>query len=459
MSVAGIVLLTRHGDRQGFYQSPTTYTAISTNLTLLGNLEEYQNGQDLRTMYMSGDTAISGLNTTVANGGQLRLMADAGGEGSVIIDSANALLQGLYPPYNESISLANGTTVSWDRAQLIEVETIEANQNTWLEGYTDCSGWTSRLNTWYNSTEFKAQAKIANPFFQSISSILGPNRPATLQNAWNLFDFLNVESIHNATLSPQITPQILSQARYWANYHEAGSFTDPDLSNNGNVAGQAILPPILSAMTDIGNSTTGLKIGYMAIAYKPFLSLFNMWGLPSPLKDTVVDYASAAILEIRTDNTMRLLFRNGTSTGGGDANFTSYALFGSSNAESYPIADFMSNMEPYSLNTLTKWCDKCGETEERGCGVLAALNGTGGAGYASIDTTTGRHAVSPVVAGVIGAMVTLAVAAFALALWLVLGGLVKKHRGKKNSRGSGSSVGTRTGSDHHLETKHSPSSP
>jgi len=453
MSVAGIVLLTRHGDRQGFYQSPLTYTAKATNLTVLGNLQEYKNGQDLRNMYMAGDTAIAGLNTTVANWNQLRVMADAGGEGTVIIDSANALLQGLYPPYTETITLANGSSVSWaNRAQLIEVETIEADQSTWLEGYTECSGWTDRLNTWYNSSDFKAQAKIANPFFQSLSSILGPSRPATLQNAWNLFDFLNVESIHNATLSPQISNETLANARYWANYHEAGSFTDVDLTNVGNVAGQAILPPILSAMGDIQNTTTGLKFGYLAIAYKPFLSLFNMWGLPSPLKDTVVDYASAAIIEVRTDNTMRLLFRNGT-----EGAFTPYALFNSTDANSYPIADFKNQMQPYSLNTLTSWCDKCGETEARGCGPLASLNGTGGAGYASIDSTQGRHMVSPVVAGVIGAMVTLAVAAFALALWLLLGGLVKKHRGSSRS-GSGSSVGTRTGSDHNLETKQSPSS-
>lgn len=36
--VLGVVLLIRHGDRQGFYQSDTTYTATATNLTALGNV-------------------------------------------------------------------------------------------------------------------------------------------------------------------------------------------------------------------------------------------------------------------------------------------------------------------------------------------------------------------------------------------------------------------------------------
>lgn len=34
----GVVLLVRHGDRQGFYQDPTTYTATDTQITPLGNV-------------------------------------------------------------------------------------------------------------------------------------------------------------------------------------------------------------------------------------------------------------------------------------------------------------------------------------------------------------------------------------------------------------------------------------
>ena len=441
MSLAGIVLITRHGDRQGFYQSPTTYTASDTSLTVLGYLQEYKNGADLRSMYLT-DNAIAGLNTTVANSEQIDVIADAGGEGTVIVDSANALLQGLYPPYNETIVLANSSTISWDRAQLIQIETIEAEQQVWLEGWTSCNTWTQRLNAWYQSPAFQAQAKIANPFFESLSSVLG-DRPATLQNAWNLFDYLNVESIHNASVA--VTPEELSQARQWADYHEAGSFSDPDPSNIGNIAGQAILPPVLSSINGIANSTSGLKLSYLAISYKPFMSLFSMWGLPSPLNSTVVDYASAVVLEIRTNNTMRLLFRDGV-----EGDFAAHALFGSADSESYPIDDFMSRMEPYSLPDLSSWCNACGTTDARGCATLAALNGTGGAGYASATSTQGRHAVSPIVAGLIGAFVALAVAAAVLALWLLLGGMARKRQ--RSSRDD-LSVETRTGSERHLDGK------
>lgn len=76
MSLAGLVILTRHGDRKGFYQSPTTYSAKQTNLTVLGYLQEYQNGVDLRNLYLTSTTdAIQGINATQAETKQLNVMA------------------------------------------------------------------------------------------------------------------------------------------------------------------------------------------------------------------------------------------------------------------------------------------------------------------------------------------------------------------------------------------------
>ena len=149
-----------------------------------------------------------------------------------------------------------------------------------------------------------------------------------------------------------------------------------------------------------------------------------MWSTPTLLTSSVVDYASTAIIEVRTDNTLRLLFRNGTQ-----GSFNPVQWMGQSNPNTYDIGRFMEDMQPYSLETLSSWCDACQTTDARGCNTLAALNGTGGAGYASIDSTTGRHHVSPVVAGVIGAMVTLAFAAFAMGIWSVLQAAFRRRQG------------------------------
>lgn len=455
MSLAGIVILTRHGDRQGFYQSPTTYSASQTNLTVLGYQQEYQNGQDLRSTYLTGsEKAISGISVNIAQDAQISVEADGAGEGEVIIDSANALLQGLYPPFNDSITLANNTIISWDRTQLIRVNTIEEDDIS-LEGWTDCNTWTTRLNDWYKSDDFLAKSKIANPFYASLKNVLG-NRPATLINAWNLYDFLNVNYIHNATILNEVTPDQLAQARYWANYHESGSFTDGNPQNIGNIAGQTMLPGLLSDIEQIANATNPLKIAYTAISYKPFLSLFSMWQSGEDLSSSIVDYASTLVIEVHTDNTLNFVFRNGTQ-----GNFEPIQVLGS--LQNLPMNTFMTEMEKYQLPTLAAWCDACSTTEERGCSTLAALNGTGGAGYASIDSTIGRHRVSPVVAGVIGAMVTLAVVVIALLLAFMGKSILDKTKSRKNtikqnppiySNNSREGQHTLSGSSHEKSSEH-----
>ncbi|KAG8686089.1 hypothetical protein FRC08_012753, partial [Ceratobasidium sp. 394] len=110
-TVLGVVVLTRHGDRQGFYQSPDTYTAAQTAITPLGLSQEYQLGQLLRNLYFSNSSSslISGISTGLFNQNQVRIRADAGGEGGVIFESAVALAQGVWPAETRfNTTLANG---------------------------------------------------------------------------------------------------------------------------------------------------------------------------------------------------------------------------------------------------------------------------------------------------------------------------------------------------------------
>ncbi|KDN47750.1 phosphoglycerate mutase-like protein [Tilletiaria anomala UBC 951] len=458
MSLAGVLTIVRHGDRMGFYQSPTSYTAKQTNLTVLGYLQEYRNGVDLRARYLDGNNKIQGIDPVKAEDAQVKVFADAGGEGTVIVDSVNALLQGLYPPFDESITLANGSVVSWgSRAQLIQVETVEPDEEVWLEGYTDCNAWQTRLNNWYASPAFKAKAAEAQPFYNSIKGILGADRPAILQNAWNIFDFLNVEFIHNATLSSQIGQQTVELARYYADYHEAGSFSDPDPKSVGNVAGTAMLAPVLATINQLSNASDPLKWSTMATAYKPFLAFGSLLGVPQ-LNASVVDYASSLVFEIYNNGSIQALFRNGTV----NAIYQPLTLFGQSNTM-VSLVMFEEALQRHSLNGLAAWCDKCSTTDARGCDILAALNGTGGAGFAPDTSTYGRHRVSPITAGLIGAFVTLGTMAILFAvLFTARRALGRKRRSaivghsgptaglELPSRTDGASIHTATSSAQHL---------
>ncbi|KAF6767142.1 Histidine phosphatase superfamily, clade-2 [Kalmanozyma brasiliensis GHG001] len=433
--VTGVVVLIRHGDRQGFYQSPSTYTASLTNLTVLGYLEELNSGAQLRSRYLnsSSSSLIQGVDTTLAENTQIEVLADAGGEGGVIVESANAFMQGLFPAFAENITLANGTTVSWDnRAQLIPVQTIEPEQSFVMEPWTMCDKFDDFTNGWYQSSDFKAKSAEAQPFYDSIPSSVIGNRNKTLVNAWNVFDYLNVEKIHDAVLAPQITDEMLSNALTWAEYHEAGLFGQASPESLGSIAGRGMLNPLTEAINRVANSSDPLKVSVLAASYKPFFSLFSLFQMPE-LQGKLVDYASAMVFEVRQDKSMQIFFRNGS--------YGDLAQYKILDSDSLPVQTFFDHYNPIKLETVADWCNACGETEARGCAALNALNGTGsGNKYADVTSTTGKHQVSPVTAGLIGAMVSLALAAV---IAVALGFTIKKrsksrYPGLQPLRGTGS---------------------
>jgi len=105
--LVGVFLLARHGDRSGVvFQNYTTYNSTQGYLTPYGSSQEYDLGCFLRETYLNpaSPSYIQGINTDVVDIDQLFVRADAGG-GNVILDSAYALLQGLYPPTSESTSI------------------------------------------------------------------------------------------------------------------------------------------------------------------------------------------------------------------------------------------------------------------------------------------------------------------------------------------------------------------
>jgi hypothetical protein len=112
--VLGVIVMSRHGDRLGFYQDPTSYTASNTEITPLGNQQSFLLGEYLRSRYFdsSSPNFIQNISQGLVDPDQVLITADGGGEGSVIYDSAMSTIQGLWPPstdYNET--LANGTLV------------------------------------------------------------------------------------------------------------------------------------------------------------------------------------------------------------------------------------------------------------------------------------------------------------------------------------------------------------
>ncbi|KAF8073645.1 histidine phosphatase superfamily [Lyophyllum atratum] len=432
--VLGVVLLVRHGDRQGFYQNPTTYTPSNTILTPLGNQQEFQLGTQLRNIYLndSSSSRIEGISNALVNYAQLHVRADGGGEAGVILNSASSLLQGLFPANPDlKTTLANGTTITAPLGgyQYIPIESVEPQNDISLEGWTSCNTFNEATSRFYNSSAFHQMADDNANFLNSLSPYLD-GRPVTLQNMWNIYDFMNVQWIHNADFKKALPPTYLEQARYLANWHEYNVFSDPQPNGIGNIAGQTILPSILTGFQNIIDESNQIKFVYLAISYKPFISLFNMTRVAEaqPELAGIVDYASAIALEVLQPSSgepiLRLKFKNGT-----DPEFRKLNLLGSD--ADVPLQDFINFAQPLGVDSLNEWCTLCNNQKDRGCNTLNLA--------ATSAVAQSRPRIGSVGAGFLGAGLTLAFALAMFGVLLFLGFLTVgagRKRRTRSTRGS-----------------------
>ena len=123
---------------------------------------------------------------------------------------------------------------------------------------------------------------------------------------------------------------------------------------------------------------------------------------------------------------VRFVFKNGTND-----EFRAYPFLNSS--APVPVSSVVSALTPISFADLPTWCKMCANTQDRGCGALAA------AANQSKTVFIGSHdKVSPVGAGFIGAAVMLVVLLGSLALLSFAG--VLRFGKRSSSRRLGSDV-------------------
>ncbi|KAJ7614918.1 histidine phosphatase superfamily [Roridomyces roridus] len=375
--VLGVMILTRHGDREGFYQDPLTYTPSFTTITPLGTVQLFQLGQQLRSMYLDpvSSLVIADVNSDLVDQTQLHVRADSGGEGGVIYDSTVALLQGLFPANpNFNTTLASGQLVQGALGgyQYVPIQTVDPSNEVSLEGWTNCATFDAATQAFYNSPEFLQKANESAHFLSLLPPFLD-GRPATLVSMWNVYDFMAVNGVHNASFAERLPPTFLEQARDLANFHQRGVFTSPQLDGIGNITGRTILPGILQDLQAIADPKNPLKIAYQSISYKPFLSIFNMTGAAeqNPGLSNIVNFAAAALLEVRQPASggppvLRLKFKNGTD----EAEFTTYDFLGRTGDVS--LGDVIDSVNPALINSTAAWCAVCENTKDRGCAALAS---------------------------------------------------------------------------------------
>lgn len=190
-------------------------------------------------------------------------------------------------------------------------------------------------------------------------------------------------------------------------------------------------------------------------AYATFLSFFGLSNLTTVSPDFagIPDYACSMAFELFTtsaplptnssteyaeqDVSVRFLFHNGSSAATSD--LTAYPLFGAAETElSFPA--FKAGMEKFATQGQKQWCQACGNSTGVCESSAATASKTG-------DSDTKHGGISKAVAGVVGAMVALAVILGVELGVMLIGGLrVVKRRQRmhgetgdldeKNNKGS-----------------------
>ncbi|MCJ1363698.1 hypothetical protein MMC16_002807 [Acarospora aff. strigata] len=473
------VIFTRYGER-----TPVILPGHSV-LTPLGAQQLYSAGSAFRGRYIAPQTdgfksssAIRDISTYEIDNDQLSVLSTVD---QYVVASAQAFVQGLYPPLNaysnqtilNSMSvLSNGSNIDfplngYQYPQIYSAYWLDPN-SVWLAGHANCPAFaTSRAE--YIRTDDYVQTSLANQgFYEALESsfLRGefPHSSVGYHNAYSIFDYLNYGYTHNRTVRDKLSASDLARARTLAdhlvytingNISASGRVTGDRIRT---IAGQTFATQVLGLLfNNIETDGAVDKISVLFGSFEPFVAFAALARLPSvnPTFYGLPDFGSSMVFEMfsvdnKTRSTypgtdelkVRFLFRNGTNA---TSQLVSYPLFGRARSQTdLTFQDFLHGMKGIMLPSVGDWCDTCGSIS-----IFCAAYSNNTANRAR--SGNGSGGVSPVVGGVIGAVVTLAVAGllFSTAMWL--GGIrFCRLKAKRRSELGGFRGGEKLASDRDL---------
>jgi prostatic aicd phosphatase len=301
-------------------------------------------------------------------------------------------------------------------------------ESIWLKGDDACPAYDDASKSYQQSKEYQTTLAQSADLYTRVSpllaSIMGPEN-ISYSHAFDVFDLLNVASIHNASVASKINADDLTQLRYLADESEWNRNYNATLPERA-VGGMTLAGGFLRQLNTVVQGQAKTKFSLMVGSFDTFLSFFGFTNLPNASADFrgIPKFAASMALELYTVGTndafpthpeqdlwVRFLFRNGT---GGSDSMGAYPLFGGTQS-SIPYGQFVAELSTRSIQTLRDWCTTC-QSEQAFCAAATQDNPD-----ARPSAANAGSAVSNAAAGAIGAAVTLAVITlFAGLAWLVL---------------------------------------
>ncbi|EME40614.1 hypothetical protein DOTSEDRAFT_37408 [Dothistroma septosporum NZE10] len=506
------VIFQRTGERTPEVIGDST---IPITLTSIGANQAQSAGQFFRSRYIgnatSTSTSTNGAGNSVATlvgldpdvYDSLQMYASALDQ-QWNVATAQAWLQGFYPPYAPGSGagaeldgqdvLANDSYVTGplNGYQYPYVHTAGALDPNfiYMGANWDCPAFARQARAYTTTPQFSVTQQQFEGLYDAIgSAVLGGVIPPDTWDYWNayaIYDYLVYQNAHNSTVADALASlrdvktntSYLTQLSWLASqqqYAQLGNLTAVNpytgasslqtvTGSISTLPGNMLASKVLAQFEDaIASGAEMFKVNLLFADFYPLLSFFALADLPAlnPNFYGIPDYASSAVWELfsyenstnatftsDTDLYVRFSFRNGSST---EDDFQSYPIFGRDpDASEVSWDDFRTEMAKISFtgnDVVPAWCGQCGSPSL----FCAAYNSS----LTRSSSTTGQHrdgeGMAPAVAGVIGAIVALAIAGILFGLTMVLGGVrVRRDRSRKRSDMGGFKGGQKMASDQDL---------
>ncbi|XP_048401268.1 lysosomal acid phosphatase isoform X2 [Stegostoma tigrinum] len=296
----------RHGDRSPINKYPTNpYTEEDWpqglgQLTQVGMRQQYELGQFLRERYKDF------LNSSYDR----REIYVRSTDIDRTLMSARANLAGLYPPHGHQIFRPD---LNW---QPIPVHTVPLIYEKLLKfPLSNCPRYEKLLKESLNSKRIEKTVEENQDFLDMVSE--KSKLKVIFTNVWKLYDTLFCEKIHNFTLPPWVTPEVIARLEYLNNLGMEVLFGLPGMQEKSRLQGGLLLKQILENVTRSINETNSTPRLKMIIYSAHDTTLIALQMALNVYSGNIPPYASCYMFELYQENdgsfTLDMYFRNDTS--------------------------------------------------------------------------------------------------------------------------------------------------
>ncbi|TPX11846.1 uncharacterized protein E0L32_007344 [Thyridium curvatum] len=445
-----------YGDRLPLQGNP--YPA----LTPLGANQLYSQGSIFRARYIDNSTVgndtaavtdylpIVDIEPKAIDNTQLSILST---NEQYVISGALAFMQGLYPPKNQSFAagaggigaaqLANASTAldfPLDGYQYPRVQSfsVQDPSSTWIEGNAPCSQYLESVFGMPHEAAIQQTYQDSLDFYQTLWNrffkVAFPSSMANYYYAYELYDYALYHFNHDSHVPRTIDTATLAQLQNYAYMQQIAKNGNLTVSGGAAndmiraVAGRMLAGKVVAQLQGaLASGAASGKLNLMFGSFETFLSFFALAGLAEGPSGAVFRslprQGAAMVFELystsgnRTapppadpdDSSLHVRFLYRPSADEGEA-FAAHPIFGNGNMQtSMRLRDFVAAMGAVSIGSVAEWCGVCGSVNIFCSGLVPSQGGGGG----SSSPFGLSGAVGPVMAGVIGALVALAVVGLA----------------------------------------------